>query len=193
MKKLLLCTALAASLAFPAFAADTYHIDPVHTNVLLKANHVGFSNVYLKVHDIDGEFVFNRSNPEKSSVKVKMKANSIDGFDDKFNEHLHSADFFNVEAFPAITFVSDTVEVTGDSTATVNGTLTLKGLAQPAVLNVTFNKEGENPFAKDYRAGFSATAVVKRSEYGISYALPAVADEVGIVLEIEGIRVGDDG
>ncbi|MCH2548070.1 MAG: YceI family protein [Alphaproteobacteria bacterium] len=192
MKKLLLSALIASSISVSAFAAETYHIDPVHTNVLLKANHIGFSNVYLKVHDINGEFVFDRLNPEKSSVNVTMKAKSIDGFDETFNEHLHGVDFFNVEAFPKITFVSDEITVTGDNTATILGDLTIKGLSQPTLLNVTFNKEGENPFAKDYRAGFSGTGVVKRSEYGINTALPAVADEVGIVLEIEGIRKGKE-
>jgi polyisoprenoid-binding protein YceI len=189
MKTFFASAIMAALFTVPAIAAETYHIDPLHSNVLLKANHIGFSNVYIKVRDIDGEFVFDRTHPEKSSVNVTMNANSIDGFDEKFNEHLHGTDFFNVEAFPIITFVSDTIEVTSDDTAKVHGNLTIKGLTQPSTLNVTFNKAGENPFAKDYRAGFSATAIVKRSDYGIKYALPAVADEVGIVIEAEGIRV----
>lgn len=188
MKTLALTTVLAATIAFPVFAAETYRIDPVHSNVLLKANHIGFSNVYLKVHNIDGEFILDRENPEDSSVTVEMKANSIDGFDEKFNEHLHGPDFFNVEAYPLITFASEKVVMTGEDTARVTGKLIIKGLAQPTVLNMTFNKAGDNPFSVDYRAGFSGTGVVKRSDYGIKYALPAVADEVGIVLEIEGIR-----
>lgn len=191
MKHILATALLVSSVAFPAFSADTYHIDPAHTNVLLKANHIGFSNVYLKVRDLNGEFVFDEQKPEESSVSVTMKANSIDGFDEKFNEHLHGPDFFDAAAFPDIGFVSNGVKVTGENTAEITGDLTIKGLSQPATLNVTFNKAGENPFAKDFRAGFSATGVIKRSDYGISYALPAVADEVGIVLEVEGIRKAD--
>lgn len=188
MKRLLLSTLIAIGFVFPAFAAEIYHIDPLHSSVLLKANHIGFSNVYIKVHDIEGKFIFDRESPAKSSVTVTMKADSIDGFDDKFNEHLHGPDFFHIEAFPIITFVSDAISLTSGDTAQINGRLTIKGLTQPATLNVTFNKAGENPFTKDYRAGFSATSVVNRSDYGIKYALPAVADAVGIVLEIEGIR-----
>lgn len=188
MKIGLFSAIMAIALTAPAFAAETYRIDPLHSSVLLKANHIGFSNVYLRVHHIDGEFVFDRENPEKSSVTATMQAASIDGFDAKFNEHLHGPDFFNVKTFPIITFASDTIEVTGDNTAKIHGKLTVKGLSQPAVLNVTFNKAGQNPFGEDYRAGFSATSSVQRRDYGITYALPAVADEVGIVLEIEGIR-----
>lgn len=192
MKHTLALALLAGSFALPAAAApETYHIDPLHTNVLLKANHIGFSNVYIKVREMNGEFVFDRANPEKSEVSVTMQADSIDGFDEKFNEHLHGPDFFDVTTFPVITFASESVKVTGENTAEITGDLTIKGLTQPATLNVTFNKAGENPFGKDYRAGFSATSIVKRSDYGITYAMPAVADEVGIVLEVEGIRRTD--
>lgn len=188
--KLFATTACATVLlASHAFAADTFRIDPTHTNVLVKANHIGFSNVYLKVRDVDGEFTFDEENPEDSEVTVTMQANSIDGFDEKFNEHLHGSDFFSVETYPLITFASTDIEVTGENTAIITGDLTIKGMAQPATLNVTFNKAGKNPFATDYRAGFSATGTIKRSDYGITYAAPAVADEVGIVLEVEGIRV----
>lgn len=191
MKPSFLAVALSATLlATGAAAADTYRLDPTHTNVLLKTNHIGFSNVYLKVRDVDGEFTFDEENPEKSSVNVTMQAASIDGFDEKFNEHLRSADFFLTETYPTITFASTGIEVTGEKTAKITGNLTIRGLSQPVVLNATLNKVGENPFAKDHRAGFSATATVKRSDYGITYALPAVGDEVGIVLEVEGVRVG---
>lgn len=191
--KLFLASALSATLlATGAFAADTYRIDPAHTSVLLKANHIGFSNVYLKVRDVEGEFVFDKEKPEKSSVTVTMKADSIDGFHEKFNEHLHSADFFQTDAYPIITFASTGIEVTGENTAKITGDLTIKGLTQPATLNVTLNKAGQNPFSSDYRAGFSGTATIKRSDYGITYALPAVADEVGIVLEVEGVMASDE-
>lgn len=192
MKHLILTSVAATLLATSAFAADTYRIDPTHTNVLLKANHIGFANVYLRVHDVDGEFEFDAENPEKSSVSVTMQADSIDGFDEKFTEHLHGSDFFQTETYPIITFASTDIEVTGENTAIITGDLTIKGLSQPAHLNVTFNKAGENPFAKDYRAGFSATGTIKRSDYNIKYALPAVADEVGLVIEAEGIRVNED-
>lgn len=189
MKTFLATLALTTFFTGAAHAADTFRIDPTHTNVLLKANHIGFTNVYLKVHDVDGEFTFDQENPKDSEVSVTMQASSIDGFDEKFNEHLHGKDFFQVETYPLITFGSTDIEVTGENTAKITGDLTIKGLSQPTTLNVTFNKAGQNPFANDYRAGFSATGTIKRSDYGITYATPAVADEVGIVLEIEGIRV----
>ena len=188
MKALLFSVAISSFVSFSAFAAETYRIDPLHSSVLLKANHIGFSNVYLKVHEVEGKFTFDRENPAESSVAVTMQAGSIDGFNSEFNEHLHSPDFFHVKAFPVITFASDAIEITSDNTAKINGRLTIKGLTQPVTLNVTFNKAGENPFTKDYRAGFSAISTVERSDYGINYALPAVADTVGIILEIEGIR-----
>lgn len=192
MKKTMIAIAVFL-IACPAYAAgayaETYRIDPLHTSVLLKANHLGFSNVYMRVQSVSGEFAFDRVNPQDSAVRVTMQADSVDGFNPKFNEHLRSADFFDAANFPVITFASKEVKVTGENTAVIKGDLTIKGLAQPALLSVTFNKSGENPFGKDYRAGFSATGQVRRSDYGMTYALPAVADEVGIIIETEGIRV----
>ena len=93
--------------------------------------------------------------------------------------------FFNSEQFPTATFSSNKVEITGPDTAVVTGDLTLVGVTKPVTLDVKLNKIGENPISKLKTAGFSATGVVKRSEFGISYALPGVSDEVQIAIEAE--------
>ena len=95
----------------------------------------------------------------------------------KLNEHLLGDSFFDVAKFPTATFVSTKVDVTSKTTAKVTGDLTLHGVTKPVVLDVTLNKIGEN-MKKQKTAGFSATATIKRSDFGMTAYLPALGDEV---------------
>lgn len=167
---------------------ETYHLDPLHSSVLIKTNHLGFSNYYLKATEVIGDIYFDKSKPEKSNVSVTINAESIDGNNAKLNTHLRGVDFFDTANYPTITFASTHIQITGDKTALITGMLTIRGLSQPVVLNATFNKEGENLLAQDYRAGFSATTVIKRSDFGMTYALPALGDEVELAIEAEAVR-----
>ena len=190
MKKTILSLGIAGALfaSAPSIAAENYVFDKAHTNILMKVSHLGFSDFYLELREYEGGFVFDAANPKNSSVNVTMQAASIDGDHEGLNKHLQSKDFFAVEAYPVITFESNAIEVTGEKTGKIAGDLTIKNITKPITLDVTFNKAGENPFSQEYHAGFSATTVVKRSEFGIEYGIPAVSDEVEIVLEVEGIR-----
>ena len=175
---------LAAPLA-SAHAAETYTFDPFHTNLTWSANHFGFSNPSGKFATVTGTVTLDEAKPDASMVEVTVKTGSVVTGIDLFNEHLTSEKFFDSAKFPAATFRSTKVEVTGKDTATVTGDLTLLGISKPAVLNVKLNKIGENPISKLKTAGFSATGVVKRSEYGMNYALPNVSDDVQITIEAE--------
>ena len=188
MKKLALLTAAVLLLAVPAFAADTYQLDPNHTNIIWKAGHFGFSNPDGKFASASGTVTFDQVNPANSKVEVSINTAAVVTGIPKFDEHLRSADFFNVEKFPAATFVSDKVEVTGENTAKVHGTFTLLGVARPVVLDVRLNQVGENPMSKNPTVGFSATTVIKRSEFGMTYAVPNVTDEVQISIEAEAFK-----
>lgn len=183
-------TFLALSLV-PGIAAakvEKYALDPQHSAVLMKVNHLGYSTYFLKATELMGDINFDKENPEKSSVSVTIQSASIDGNNAKLNTHLKSADFFDTTNFPSITFASTAIKVTGENTAQITGMLTIRGITQPAVLSATFNKEGENALTQDYRAGFSAKTIVKRSDFGITYALPALGDEVELLIEAEGVR-----
>ncbi|HEX2753257.1 MAG TPA: YceI family protein, partial [Alphaproteobacteria bacterium] len=117
-----------------------------------------------------------------------IDTNSLTMDDDAWEKHLKNEDFFNVEKFPAMTFKSTKVEKTGDNTGRVTGDLTLLGVTKPVTLDVIFNKGGIHPYSKKYVAGFSATGKLNRSEFGMTYGLPGVGDEVNISIEVEGIR-----
>ena len=180
--------ALTVIFSATAMAADQYSFDKSHTNVLMKLSHLGFSSFYLEVRDYDGSFVFDADNPVNSSVNVSFKAASIDGDHQKLNQHLQSADFFEVEKFPTITFSSTAVKVEDGKIAAILGDLTIKGVTREVELATKFNKAGVHPFNDKYIAGFSANTVIKRSEFGIEYGLPAIGDDVEIIIEVEGIR-----
>lgn len=190
--KLALFTALSLPMASAAHAAsETFNFDPNHTNLTWHANHFGFSNPSGKFTDVTGTLVLDEAAPEKSKVNVTIKPASILTGIEKFDTHLKSKDFLDVVAFPSAEFVSSKVTKTTATTAKVEGTLTIHGISKPATLDVTLNKIGENPMSKIKTAGFTATTTIKRSEFGIMYALPGVSDDVKIAIEVEANKVSD--
>lgn len=173
------------ALAGAAQAADTYVFDPAHTSVTWHANHFGFSNPSGKFAGISGSVTLDEEKPENSSVEATIDMNNMVTGTQKFDEHLKSPDFFSVVKFPSATFKSDKVEVTGEHTAKVTGTLTLLGVAKPVTLDVTLNKVGPNPFTDKKMVGFSATTTIKRSDWDIKYGIPDVSDDVQLAIEAE--------
>ena len=167
---------------------EMYHFDKAHTQILFFVNHLGFSTSQGEFLDYDGQFTFDTESLENSAVEVAIKTASIDMDDEKWDEHLKGADFFDVEQFPEMTFKSTEIKVTGENTADITGDLTLLGVTKPVVLHVTHNKSGVHPYSGAYVAGFSASATLKRSEFGMNYGVPGVGDDVKIMLEVEGIR-----
>lgn len=187
---LALGVALAAGVTFSAaYAAPLkYTLDKPHTQILFSVNHLGFSNSYGKFVDYAGHINFDPQAPATSSVEVTIDAKSLELNDAKWNEHVKAADFLDVEKFPAITFKSTKIEVTGEKTANITGDLTLHGVTKPVVLATVYNKTDNHPYSGKTVAGFSATTSIKRSDFGVSYGVPGVADEVKITLEVEGIQ-----
>lgn len=172
------------TLSATARAAETYTLDPMHTAVVWTINHFDFSHPWGKFSMLTGTLVLDQENPKNSSVKVTIPvANIVTGID-ALDKHLKSKDFFDVATYPDATFVSDKVVQTGAQTAEVEGTLTMHGVSKKETLNITLNKIGENMFKKK-TAGFSATATVKRSDYGLMTYLPGLGDEVKLYVESE--------
>jgi len=182
--RLLMISALSMSLTAPAVAADTYKLDSMHTAVTWHINHFGFSNPSGKFMNVDGTLTLDEKNPAASSVNVTIPIATIDSGIPKLDEHLKTKDFFDVATFPTATFVSDKVEITGKDTAIVHGTLTLHGVSKPVALTVKLNQMGPNMMKKP-TAGFSATATIKRSDFGMTAYLPALGDEINLDIESE--------
>jgi len=185
-----------AAVAAPAEAATvaeaitavsgTYQLDPTHTDVLAQWTHFGFSQPSAHFGISDGTLVYDAADVTKSSVQVTMPITGIDSFVDKLDEHLASGDFFDAGKFPNATFKSTSVAAAGTNKLTVTGDLTIKDITRPVTLDVTLNGAGEHPMLKKQAIGFSATATIKRTDFGVGAYAPNVSDEVQLRITTEG-------
>lgn len=185
MKKIIASLLFVCVFHLPAQAADTYTLDPDHTGVAWRVSHFGLSSPSGKFFGVEGKLILDERRPQNSTLSITVKPENIITGVPKLDQHLKSKDFFNVAAFPTATFVSNKVEMTGKTTARVSGTFTLLGVSKPLTLDVTLNKIAYIEQFKRKKAGFSATTSIKRSDYGMGYGIPDVADEVRVRIKSE--------
>ena len=178
---------VAAGISAAAAAPVTYQMDPNHTNVTASWSHFGFSNPVAHFGQVDGAIVYDADNVGQSSVSVTIPLAGLNAYVEKFNQHLRSADFFDADKFPTITFKSTRVEAAGGNKLRVFGDLTVRGVTKPVVLDTTLNKIGEQPMEKRAAAGFDATTTIKRSDFGVGKYAPNVSDEVIIRITTEAL------
>lgn len=181
---------IAAVAATPAVAApDNYKVDPAHVSVVFKINHLGFSNMWGRFNNVNGSFAYDGENVANSKVEIVIKTESVDTNHQKRDDHLRSPDYLNAMEFPEMKFVSTKIEKTGDKTGKISGNLTLLGVTKPVVLDAVLNNAAQHPFRKEVAvAGFSATTKIKRSDFGMSYSVPAIGDDLELFLEVEGVK-----
>ena len=195
LKNLVTVVAAVVTLGLPAFAlADLWQIDQDHSNVGFKVRHMMVSNVKGDFGKFAGSVDIDNKDVTKSKVSVAIETASVNTGVTKRDDHLKSADFFEVAKFPTMTFVSKKVVKAGKDKLKVTGALTLHGVTRDVVLDV----EGLSSAAKDpwgnLRRGASASTRISRKDFGLVWnaALEtggvAVADEVLISLEIEMIK-----
>lgn len=171
--------------------SGTYKVDPTHASVIWKVNHMGLANYVSRFTKFDAEIKYDAANPGNSSVSVSIDPKSVRTdfpYVDKedFDKKLATSDkFFNGDKFPDIKFVSTKLVKTSATKGKLTGNLTMLGVTKPVVLDVTLTGAmKEHPFTKKAALGFSATGTVKRSEYGMSYGVPMIGDDV--MLDING-------
>ncbi len=187
LKRVLLGVALTVA-STAAFAAPvSYDIDPNHTDVIASWSHFGFSNPIAHFGDVDGTITYDADNVGQSSVSVTIPMSGLEAHVPDFNDHLRSADFFDAATYPEITFKSTRVEAAGDSKLRIWGDLSLHGVTREVLLDTTINKLGVHPLGKRQAAGFDATAVIKRSDFGIDKYVPNVSDQVQIRITVEAM------
>ena len=186
MTRHLLAAALAATFTASAFAADEFRFDAGHTYIGFEIDHLGFSQTLGEFTGFDGTLTLDRDNLANSAISVTIQTASIDTDQADFDEHLRSADFFNVAAHPTMTFRSTKVEDAGDGQLKVTGELTMLGQTHPVVLDTRLNKIAKHPFRPTVEvAGFSATATLDRTQWGMDKYAPAVGKDVKIRIETE--------
>ncbi len=171
--------------AVPAPAAS-FRIDSLHSSAAFLVGHLGYSNMIGHFGKISGSFEFDPAAPEQSSARLVIDAASVNTNHARRDGHLRSPDFFNVKEFPEITFSTTKVTVTGAKTGKVTGEVTMLGVTRSITLDVSFNKMAPNPRSKALTAGFSARGKIKRSDFGMKYALGGIGDEITLFVEIEG-------
>jgi len=173
-----------AGLAAPARAAE-YTIDPTHTHILFMIDHLGFAKMVGLFTDFSGNISFDPNNVTASQLHVTINTSSLDTQNAQRNKDLKGADWFNVTEFPTMAFVGRSYVKKDDHSGTITGDLTLLGVTRPVTLSVVLNKAGKNPLDKKEEVGFSARGMLKRSDFGMKTFLPAIGDDVRLILEVE--------
>lgn len=174
----------------PGYRTGTWTIDAVHSDVSFTVRHMMVSKVRGHFTKFEGTIV-TAEEPTQSSVTATIDLSSIDTRNQQRDDHIRSADFFEVETYPTMTYRSTGLTPDGDNWL-LDGELTLHGVTRPVQLALELNGFSPDPYG-GYRAGFSATAEINRKDFGISIDMPmdgggvVIADKIAIQLEIEAV------
>jgi polyisoprenoid-binding protein YceI len=174
-----------------ALATGTWNVDPSHSRVGFRVKHLGISTVRGAFGDLEGQLVIAEDGDITASGSVKTA--SISTSDEGRDGHLKSADFFDVEGYPEITFQSTSVTAIDDETYEITGDLTLHGVTKPVTLNAEVGGSETDPFG-NLRVGLEATGEISRSAYGMKFNMAlgsgnvAVSDKVKLDLDISAIK-----
>jgi polyisoprenoid-binding protein YceI len=194
MKRLTLITLLLVSSSVFAAGgvrlpvAEKYDIDASHSGVVFGWNHFGFSNPTARFDKIEGSVLLDKADLTKSSISVTLPLEGLDTGVAKLDEGLKSPDFLDAAKYPTITFKSTKVERIGENGLKITGELTVHGVTKPVTLDAKVNKIGifEIPgVIKAQAAGFDATTVIRRSDFGVSKYVPAVSDEILVRITLD--------
>lgn len=170
----------------------TYVLDPAHTQLGFVARHAMVTKVRGSFNDVTGTATIDGSNPAASTLNVSVDTASVDTRNEGRDGHLKSADFFDVENFPVITFVGSGFDVDGE-TVNVTGDLTIKGKTHPVTIPLEFQGQVKDPWGND-RIGFEGSVVVNRKDWDLTWnaALETggvlVSDKVTLELEVSAIK-----
>ncbi len=173
--------------------AGIYQLDKNHASLVFKVNHMGLSNYTAKFTDFSATLTYDPQSPAKSKLEVTVNPLSIktdypNPEKTDFDKELSTGEtWFNAAKFPAITFASDSIFILSDNkTGIVHGNLTMLRVSKPLNINVTFNGAYKlKPVDNIPAMGFSATAEIKRSDWGLTTSLPTVGDTVKVLIEVE--------
>jgi polyisoprenoid-binding protein YceI len=174
-------------LATPAMAAESYTLDPSHTYPRWAASHFGFSTHHGQFNKTSGKLVLDPKSG-KGSVEVTVDAASVSTGDLKFDEHLKSADFFDVKQHPAITFKSKSMKFENGRPVSASGDFTMLGVTRPMTFRISGVKCGMHPIAKKEACGAEVSGTVKRSAHGMKYGIPGISDDIRLAIQVEAIK-----
>ena len=166
--------------------AAEFKVDPAHSFVRFKIQHLGYSWMWGGFNDVDGAFSYDAADPGASTIDITIQTASVDTNHAERDKHLRSDEFLDVKNYPTATFKGTRFTPNGTG-GRLEGELTLHGVTRPVVIDVEKIGEGPDPWG-GYRAGFFGTTSLKRSDYGMSYDLGPASETMEFELGIEGIR-----
>jgi len=171
--------------------AEDYRFDikGQHAFIQFKVKHLGYSWLLGEFRSFDGTFSYDEKQPEKNKVSVHIKAASLDSNHAERDKHLRSPDFFDVQQYPDIHFVSTSYEATGKQQGIIHGTLSLRGIQKDIAIQVQQIGTGKDPWG-GYRRGFEGHTTLHLSDYHMPFAakLGEASENIELFLSIEGIR-----
>jgi polyisoprenoid-binding protein YceI len=175
-------------------ATSTWQIDPTHSHAEFKVKHLMIANVKGSFPKLSGALTLHESDLTQSTVEASIDVASVETRDAQRDSHLKSADFFDVEKYPAMTFKSTKVSLTAAGEGTVAGNLTIRDVTKPVIFHV----EGPTAPVKDpwgnLRVAVEATTKISRKEFGLTWSAPVetggvlIGDEVTITLDVEFVK-----
>ncbi len=179
--------AILALLAAAPAHAGTYSIDAKHTFPSFEISHLGFSTQRGRFNETGGTIAFDKA-AQTLTADIRIKAASVDTGLDKLEEHLRGPDFFNVETYPEITFKGSAAKFDGERPVVLSGEFTMLGVTRPLKLTLNNFRCGMHPRLQKEVCGADASATIKRSDFGMTYALPAIGDSVQLLIQVEAFK-----
>ena len=171
----------------------TYTLDASHSTLGFVARHAMVTKVRGAFTDFEGTATLDGANPAASSAKITINAKSIDTRNEQRDDHLRSNDFFSMDEFPEITFVSTSVKQSDDDTFDLTGDLTVKGVTQSVTVPFSYQGLAQDPFGNT-RVGFEGSTTINRKDYGVNFNAPLetggvlVSDKIVLEFEVSAIK-----
>lgn len=171
---------MSSTIEIPGYRVGTWVVDPTHTEVGFSVRHLAISKVKGKFEEFEATFE-TAENPLDSKVTASAEVASVNTNQKDRDNHLRTGDFFEADQHPKLTFVLTGVRQEGDEFK-IDGDLTIRGVTKPVTFDFEFGGFGEDPYG-NYKVGFTATTVIKREDFGLTWNTP---------LEKGGVLLGSD-
>lgn len=198
--KTLITSVLIAGMALSAYAQDfsvedmgkpdpgrltagTYSLDAYHSHIVYDVSHFGISQYIGLIGSLSGKLQIDPKHPENAEVEIDIPLSGLVSTSTPLDAHLKTSDFFDIEKFPNAKFRSDSVKVDGTE-AVISGQLTIRDVTKPVELRARLVGVAVNPMSALLNVGFEASATIKRSDFGVSYYVPFVSDEVKLRISV---------
>lgn len=165
--------------------SGTYVLDASHGKITWSMDHMGFSTYVGQFTDVSATLNLDVKNPSASKLQAEVKTDSVGSLNSALDGHLKTADFLDTAKFPTAGFQATKIRLIDADSAEITGNLTLRGVTKPIVMIADFNQAGVNPVDKKYTVGFDGHARIKRSDFGITYGVPVLGDDVTLHFEAE--------